>query len=222
MNGAPRRHSHRTRSAFVDWHGAIAVITLNRPGYGNVADAEISATFSAAMETFAGDQALRVGIVTGTGDTFCAAADISALTAGRTSAYRGFADFVRHQVGKPLIAAVNGLASDGGLDLILGCDAAIVSSEATLRPRQARDSVFTTDVLEPETALRCGIIDRIVHPHEVLPEAWRLARALAVTPPGPEGIAAAVTRRRGAGTPHFRRGESAGCQNCRPQPLARE
>ncbi|RZL80518.1 MAG: enoyl-CoA hydratase/isomerase family protein [Rhodococcus sp. (in: high G+C Gram-positive bacteria)] len=209
-------------NAVVDRHGSIAVITLNSPGYGNVADAEMSAPFSAAMETFAGDQGLRVGIVTGTGDTFCAVADIAALTAGLTSAYRGFADFVRHQVGKPLIAAVNGLASDGGLDLILGCDAAIVSSQATLRPRQARDSVFTADILEPETALRCGIIDRIVHPHEVLPEAWRLARALVVTPRASEGIAAAVTRRRGAGARHFRRGESAGCQNCRPQPLTRE
>ncbi|MFC0454026.1 enoyl-CoA hydratase-related protein [Rhodococcus jostii] len=205
-------------NAVVDRHGSIAVITLDRPGDGNVADAEMSAAFCAAMDTLAGDQGLRVGIVTGTGDTLCAVADISALTAGRTNAYRGFADFVRRQVGKPLIAAVNGLASDGGIDLNLGCDAAIVSSDATLRPRQARDSVLTADVLEPERALRCGIIDRIVHPHE----AWRLARALAVTPRAPEGIAAAVTRRRGAGARHFRRGESAGCQNGRPQPLTRE
>lgn len=209
----------RRGAAFLERHGPLAVITLNRPEVRNVVDSDVSAAVGAAMETLARSPDLRVGIITGAGDTFCAGADLAALTAGYSIDAPGhpdwgFAGFVRHDIGKPLIAAVNGSASGGGLDLILACDAAIVSSHASLGSRemgryadcdpdsvglgrrvQAR-SVFPRDPLEPETALRCGMIDRVVHPHEVLPEAMRLARALATPIPPREGIGAAVMRRR--------------------------
>ncbi|MFC9840414.1 enoyl-CoA hydratase/isomerase family protein [Rhodococcus sp. NPDC127530] len=195
------------------------MITLNRPEVRNVVDSDVSAAVGAAMETLASSPYLRVGIITGAGDTFCAGADLAALTAGYSidapgHPEWGFAGFVRHDIDTPLIAAANGSASGGGLDLILACDAAIVSSHASLGSREMRryadcdpDSgalggrrqaraVFLRDGLEPETALRCGMIDRIVHPHEVLPEAVRLARALATTIPPMEGIGAAVMRRR--------------------------
>ncbi|EKT76602.1 enoyl-CoA hydratase/isomerase family protein [Rhodococcus opacus M213] len=210
---------NRRGAAFLERHGPIAVITLNRPEVRNVVNSDVSAAVGAAMETLAHSPDLRVGILTGAGDTFCAGADLAALTAGHCinapgHPEWGFGGFVRHDIGKPLIAAVNGSASGGGLDLILACDAAIVSSHASLGTRgmgryadcdpdaralggrlQAR-SVFLGDALEPETALRCGMIDKVVHPHEVLPEAMRLARALATTIPPLEGIGAAVTRRR--------------------------
>ncbi|WP_237737201.1 MULTISPECIES: enoyl-CoA hydratase/isomerase family protein [Rhodococcus] len=210
---------NRRGAAFLERHGPIAVITLNRPEVRNVVNSDVSAAVGAAMETLAHSPDLRVGILTGAGDTFCAGADLAALTAGHSidapgHPEWGFGGFVRHDIGKPLIAAVNGSSSGGGLDLILACDAAIVSSHASLGSRgigryadcdpdaralggrlQAR-SVFLGDALEPETALRCGMIDRVVHPHEVLPEAMRLARALATTIPPLEGIGAAVMRRR--------------------------
>ncbi|KXX60787.1 enoyl-CoA hydratase/isomerase family protein [Rhodococcus sp. LB1] len=209
----------RRGAAFLARHGPIAVITLNRPEVRNVVNSDVSAAVGAAMETLAHSPDLRVGILTGAGDTFCAGADLAALTAGHSidapgHPEWGFGGFVRHDMRKPLIAAVNGSASGGGLDLILACDAAIVSSHASLGSRgmgryadcdpdaralggrlQAR-SVLLRDALEPETALRCGMIDRVVHPHEVLPEAMRLARALATTIPPLEGIGAAVMRRR--------------------------
>ncbi|NHU43636.1 enoyl-CoA hydratase-related protein [Rhodococcus opacus] len=210
---------NRRGAAFLERHGPIAVITLNRPEVRNVVNSDVSAAVGAAMETLAHSPDLRVGILTGAGDTFCAGADLAALTAGHSidapgHPEWGFGGFVRHDIGKPLIAAVNGSASGGGLDLILACDAAIVSSHASLGSPgmgryadcdpdaralggrlQAR-SVFLGDALEPETALRCGMVDRVVHPHEVLPEALRLARALATTIPPLEGIGAAVMRRR--------------------------
>ncbi|MDJ0420436.1 enoyl-CoA hydratase/isomerase family protein [Rhodococcus opacus] len=210
---------NRRGAAFLERHGPIAVVTLNRPEVRNVVNSDVSAAVGAAMETLPHSPDLRVGILTGAGDTFCAGADLAALTAGHSidtpgHPEWGFGGFVRHDIGKPLIAAVNGSASGGGLDLILACDAAIVSSHASLGSRgmgryadcdpdaralggrlQAR-SVFLGDALEPETALRCGMIDRVVHPHEVLPEALRLARALATTIPPLEGIGAAVMRRR--------------------------
>jgi len=210
---------NRRGAAFLERHGPIAVVTLNRPEVRNVVNSDVSAAVGAAMETLPHSPDLRVGILTGAGDTFCAGADLAALTAGHSidtpgHPEWGFGGFVRHDIGKPLIAAVNGSASGGGLDLILACDAAIVSSHASLGSRgmgryadcdpdaralggrlQAR-SVFLGDALEPETALRCGMIDRVVHPHEVLPEALRLARALATTIPPLDGIGAAVMRRR--------------------------
>ncbi|WP_213571935.1 enoyl-CoA hydratase-related protein [Rhodococcus sp. USK13] len=206
-------------AAFLERRGPVAIITLNRPELRNVVDAEVSAGVGAAMETLARSPDLRVGIITGAGGTFCAGADVVALTAGHSidapgHPEWGFAGFVHHEIDKPLIAAVNGSASGGGLDLVLACNAAIVSSHATLGPRAVRryedcnfrsgalggrlrfESVSFRDTLHPETALRCGIIDRIVHPHEVLPEAMRLARALATTRQTPDGIGAAVLRRR--------------------------
>ncbi|QHE69822.1 enoyl-CoA hydratase-related protein [Rhodococcus sp. WAY2] len=212
------RSDHRG-AAFLERRGSVAVITLNRPDLRNVVDAAVSAGVAAAMETLARSPDLRVGIITGAGDTFCAGADVAALSAGHSidapgHPEWGFAGFVRHEIDKPVIAAVNGSASGRGLDLVLACNAAIVSSHATLGPREVRrvedcnfrsgalggrlrfEPVSLRDTLHPETALRCGIIDRIVHPHEVLPEAMRLARALATTRPRPDGIGAAVLRRR--------------------------
>ena len=214
----------RRGPAFLERHGPLAVITLNRPEVRNVVDSDVSAAVGAALETLASSPDLRVGIITGAGDTFCAGADLAALTAGYSidapgHPEWGFAGFVRHDIGKPLIAAVNGSASGGGLDLILACDAAIVSSHASLGFREMRGyadcdpdaralgrrpqsgSVFLRDALEPETALRCGMIDRVVHPHEVLPEARRLARALTTPIPPREGIGAAVMRRRAGKNP---------------------
>ncbi len=130
---------NRRGAAFLERHGPIAVITLNRPEVRNVVNSDVSAAVGAAMETLAHSPDLRVGILTGAGDTFCAGADLAALTAGHSidapgHPEWGFGGFVRHDIGKPLIAAVNGSSSGGGLDLILACDAA----SSVLTPRSGR------------------------------------------------------------------------------------
>ncbi|WP_319617827.1 enoyl-CoA hydratase-related protein [Rhodococcus opacus] len=75
---------NRRGAAFLERHGPIAVITLNRPEVRNVVNSDVSAAVGAAMETLAHSPDLRVGILTGAGDTFCAGADLAALTAGHS------------------------------------------------------------------------------------------------------------------------------------------
>lgn len=191
--------------------GHVAVITLNRPEVMNAINAEMSLAAQRVVEEFVADPELRVGVLTGAGKAFCAGADLKEVAAGRplvdpSQRERGFGGFMRGFTDKPLIAAVNGYALGGGTELMLCCDLAVMSESATLGlpevkrgiiaaggglirlPRRiplaiALEYAMTGRPIDPDTALRWGLVNRVVPAEQVLDEAVALADEIAANAP---------------------------------------
>jgi crotonobetainyl-CoA hydratase len=198
-------------AAVLEGRGPVAVITLNRPHAMNAVNAELARAAGDALADFAADPELRVCVITGAGRAFCAGADLEELAAGRSvhdAAHpeRGFAGIVRQFVDKPVIAAVNGFALGGGTEIVLACDLAVLSDQARLGlpevtrglvagaggllrlhlqipPKVAAEAVFTGGAIDPETALRWGLANRVVPAADVLGTALGLAEAIAANAP---------------------------------------
>lgn len=191
--------------------GGIAVITLNRPRARNAVNAELSTALGRALEEIDADPGLHAGVLTGAGPAFCAGADLKALVAGQAITAHGhpewgFGGLVQHEIGKPLVAAVNGFALGGGTEILLACDLAVLSEEASLgfpevkrglfaaagglirMPRQVptklvMELALTGNALVAGDALRWGLVNRVVPPAEVISTAMDLARAIAGNAP---------------------------------------
>ncbi len=182
----------------VEKEGRIVIFTLNRPEVGNAINLEMVQELSKAMLDFRDDDDSWVGIVTGSGKAFCSGADIKeflpVLEKSRLKPWivpvtpiRGFYLY------KPLIAAVNGVAYGGGMELALGCDIRIASENArfgqlevtvgmmpgwggTQRlPRLvpwniAAEMIFTGKSIDAQEAYRIGLVNKVV-PLERLMEA---------------------------------------------------
>jgi crotonobetainyl-CoA hydratase len=211
MASIPKEAAVPGPAVLLERRGHVAVITLNRPTAMNAVNAALSQALGDAMAELAGDDHLRVGVVTGAGRAFCAGADLKELAAGRTvhdlaHPERGFAGFVRHFVDKPVIAAVNGFALGGGTEIVLACDLAVMSQEAKLGlpevsrglvaaaggllrlhrqipPKVAAEAAFTGEPLTAETALRWGLVNHVVPPGEVLGTALAVAEKIATNAP---------------------------------------
>jgi enoyl-CoA hydratase len=112
--------------------GRVLIITLNRPEAKNAFNAALSQALSAALDRLDEDPALSVGVLTGAGGSFSAGMDLKALLKGETSATqkRGGFGIMTLPPQKPLIAAIEGYAVAGGLELALCCDL-IVATEAS-------------------------------------------------------------------------------------------
>ena len=196
-------------------NGPVATITLNRPEKMNALD---PATYEEITQAFADierDRDILVGIITGAGDrAFTAGADLKLMHTGDESGGGGGGEWApwrpdRWDFGlttsKPLIAAVNGYALAGGLELALICDIRIASPNtifgtpevkwnllhgfgAYRLPRiislsHAMEMLLTGEFIDAETALRIGLISRIVPTDELMPEAERVAGRIAANGP---------------------------------------
>jgi crotonobetainyl-CoA hydratase len=198
-------------AATLNRNGAVALITLNRPAAMNAVNQEMSRAVGTALAELAADPRLRVGVITGAGRAFCAGADLKELAAGHSvhdpdHPEWGFAGLVRHFVDKPLIAAVNGLALGGGTEIVLACDLAVIGEDAQLGlpevrrglvaaaggllrvhrqlpPKLAAELVFTGEPIDAHTALRHGLVNRVVAQAEVLGVALGLAESIAGNAP---------------------------------------
>ncbi|MEU3657074.1 crotonase/enoyl-CoA hydratase family protein [Streptomyces sp. NPDC032161] len=134
-------------AATLERRDGIALITLNRPSALNSVDSNLSAAVGAALEEFATDDSLRVAVLTGAGRAFCAGMDLKEAAAGRDvmdplHPEWGFAGLVRHPLGKPVIAAVNGLALGGGVEIVLACDLVVADENATFGLPEVRHGLF--------------------------------------------------------------------------------
>ncbi|MDB5420144.1 MAG: enoyl-CoA hydratase, partial [Brevundimonas sp.] len=120
-------------SVRTDRDGHVMIITINRPDARNAIDQATHIGIGEALEAAEADPEVRVVVITGAGDrAFCAGADLKALSRGEKimpddSVQRawGFAGFVKHIIGKPTIAAVNGAALGGGTEIVLASDLAV-------------------------------------------------------------------------------------------------
>jgi enoyl-CoA hydratase/carnithine racemase len=201
--------------------GHVARITMNRPEAMNAIDRAHNAALEEAWRRFNEDPKIRVGVLTGAGaSAFSAGADLKDLIPSHHSAVRAGARppwsiggiTNEPHYGKPVIAAVNGHALAGGLELALACDIRICTPNATFGlaetkwalipgaggtqrlPRAvplgwAMEMILTGEPVDAETALRIGLVNRILPRELLVDEAMRLAAKIASR--GPLAVRAA-------------------------------
>lgn len=196
-------------SVRVEVRGAITVVEIDRPGARNAVDGPTAAALAEAFRAFAADEGQRVAILTGAGGTFCAGADLKALGQGRGNRVEVEGDGplgpTRMLLPKPCIAAVEGHAVAGGLELALWCDLRVAARGAifgvfcrrfgvplidggTVRlPRligasRALDMILTGRPVDAEEALQMGLVNRLCEPGQALATALVLAETLAALP----------------------------------------
>jgi enoyl-CoA hydratase len=191
--------------------GPVAVVTIDRPEARNAVDGPTAAALAEAFRGFAADEALAAAVLTGAGGTFCAGADLKAIGSGRGNrldvdqSLDGPMGPTRMVLTKPVIAAVEGYAVAGGLELALWCDLRVAASDAvfgvycrrwgvplvdggTVRlPRligqsHALDLILTGRGVSGDEARRMGLANRIVEPGGALAAAVALGHELAAFP----------------------------------------
>jgi enoyl-CoA hydratase len=181
----------------------VLVITINRPDQRNAVNAAVAAGIAAALDDLDADSELSLGVLTGAGKGFCAGMDLKAFVAGE-SGYaddRGFAGITRRAAVKPLIAAIEGFAVAGGLEVALACDLIVAASGArlgipevkrslvaaagallrlprTLPRNVAMELALTGELINAERAYELGLVNRLAEPGRALDAALELAAAI--------------------------------------------
>jgi enoyl-CoA hydratase/carnithine racemase len=194
----------------------IMVVTINRPDQRNAINAAVAEGIAAALDELDADDGLSVGVLTGAGKGFCAGMDLKAFVAGERPYVgdRGFAGITQRSARKPLIAAIEGFAVAGGLEVALACDLIVAARGARLGipevkrslvaaggallrlprslPRNvAMELALTGDPIDAERASALGLVNRLAEPGEALATAVRLAETIAANGP----LALAATKR---------------------------
>ena len=194
-----------------DRHGRTLVVTIDRPERRNAVDGPTAQALHDAFTTFDGDDDLDVAVLTGTGGTFCAGADLKAITEGTGNRIEedvrlpGPLGCTRLLLSKPVIAAVEGHAVAGGLELSLWCDLRVAASDATFGvycrrwgvplvdggtirlPRligqsRALDMILTGRGVSGTEAGEWGLANRVTDPGAALDAAIDLAGSLSAFP----------------------------------------
>jgi enoyl-CoA hydratase len=187
----------------------VAIVTIDRPEVRNAVDGPTAAELADAFRRFEADATLDVAILTGADGTFCAGADLKAVASGRGNRVTLDGDGPmgpsRMQLGKPVIAAVEGHAVAGGLELALWCDLRVAARDAvfgvycrrwgvplvdggTVRlPRlvgmsHAMDLILTGRGVSGDEARAMGLANRLTEPGEALATALELANQLSRFP----------------------------------------
>lgn len=189
--------------------GKVLVVTINRPDVRNAVDSATALALGDAFRTFDRDESLHAAILTGAGGSFCAGADLREVAEGRRPPVdphgSGPMGPTWLLLSKPVIAAVEGHAVAGGLELALWCDLRVAAQNAvfgvfnrrwgvplidlgTVRlPRmighgRALDLILTGRAVAAEEALQIGLVNRVVEKGKTLEAALQLAKSLAEFP----------------------------------------
>ncbi len=191
----------------------ILLITINRPDQRNAVNAAAAHGIADALDVLDADAGLSVGVLTGAGKGFSAGMDLKAFVTGERpwAGDRGAFGIVERSADKPLIAAIEGFAVAGGLEIALACDLIVAARGAKLGipevkrslvaaggallrlprvlPRTiAMELALTGDPIEAERAYELGLVNRLAAPGETVTAALQLAEAIAAN--GPLALAA--------------------------------
>jgi enoyl-CoA hydratase len=189
--------------------GAVAVVTIERPEVRNAVDQPTRLALIDAFRRFDAEPIHSVAILTGAGGAFCAGADLKAFAAGKAQPLTVNGDAPMGPTGmtlsKPVIAAIEGAAVAGGLELALWCDLRVAARNATLGvycrrfgvplidlgtirlPRlighsRAMDLILTGRGVSGEEAERIGLVNRVAEPGDAVSVAMTIAQDLARLP----------------------------------------
>jgi enoyl-CoA hydratase len=197
----------------VERDGRIQIITLNRPEARNAVNRALAEGLAEALDALDADDELSVGVLTGAGGGFCAGMDLKAFVQGEVPYVgdRGFAGITQRSARKPLIAAIEGFAVAGGLEVALACDLIVAGRSAKLGipevkrslvaaggallrlPRRLPEGVamelaLTGDPISAERGHEFGLVNRLADDGQALEAALELARKIAAN--GPLALAA--------------------------------
>ncbi len=195
--------------------GRIALITLNRPEARNAVNGEVAEAMEAAIDQLEDDPEIWVGIITANTEgqerpVFCAGADLKAINSGQGGALGtrrgGFAGFVYRERKKPVIVAVDGLATAGGCEIVLGADLVVATTRSSFGlaevkrnliagagglfrlPRAigqaaAMEAILTGEPIPAERAYNLGLVNRLVEPGAAVTAAIELATKICEAAP---------------------------------------
>lgn len=192
-----------TQDALVETRDGVMIITVNRPEAKNAMNKAASELIAAALDQLDADNDLRVGIITGAGGTFCSGMDLKGFLRGETPfvSGRGFGGLTQKSPDKPLIAAVDGYALAGGLELAIACDMIVANENAKfgipevkrglaaaaggllrlpkkIPPHIAMELALTGEFIDAKRAYELGLVNRIT-PGAALDAALELAQTIA-------------------------------------------
>jgi enoyl-CoA hydratase len=196
--------------------GRIAVITLNRPEARNAVNVDVARGLEDAVDRLEGDDDTWVGVLcANTGEqerpVFCAGADLKVIgETGNADALEtergGFAGFVYRERTKPIVVAVDGLATAGGLEIVLAADVVVATTRSAFGlaevkrnlvagagglfrlPRvigrvPAMDAILTGEPIDASRAYALGLVSRLVEPGDAYEEAMRVAQQIVAAGP---------------------------------------
>ncbi|MCB0999785.1 MAG: enoyl-CoA hydratase-related protein [Ilumatobacteraceae bacterium] len=195
--------------------GRVGVITLNRPDARNAVNGDVASGIEAAIDQLENDQEVWVGILRANSEgqdkpVFCAGADLKAINSGSAGGLNtergGFAGFVYRERTKPIIVAVDGLATAGGCEIVLAADLVVATTRSSFGlaevkrnliagagglfrlPRAigqaaAMEMILTGEPLPAPRAYELGLVSRLVEPGQAFDEAMKLAAQIALAAP---------------------------------------
>ncbi|MCP5183598.1 MAG: enoyl-CoA hydratase/isomerase family protein [Pseudomonadales bacterium] len=178
----------------------LLILRMQRSAKRNAIDRALADAIDAALNTLEDDPTLWAGVLTGDGSIFSAGSDLRA-NGDYVTERGGEYGVIRRQRTKPLIAAVEGAALGGGMEIVLACDLVVASTNArfglpevcigviptcaglfrapnALPLNLARELILTGDPIDAQRAYHAGLVNRLVEPGEALPEAIRLAERI--------------------------------------------
>ena len=184
--------------------GNVLLITIDRPEVRNAVNAAVAAGVAGALDELDGDDSLSVGVLTGAGGFFSAGMDLGAFVRGESPWFgdRGFAGIAQRASVKPLIAAIEGFAVAGGMEVALACDLIVAARGAKLGIPEAKRSLvaaggallrlprrmpyhvvmelaLTGDTMPAERFHEFGVVNRLAEPGTAVDVALELAAAIA-------------------------------------------
>ena len=195
--------------------GQVAVLTLNRPEARNAINGEVANAMEAAIDQMEADPNVWVGVLRANTEgqarpVFCAGADLKAINSGQGAslgtARGGFAGIAYRERVKPIIVAVDGLATAGGCEIVLSCDMVVASTQASFGLAEvkrnliagagglyrlphaigrnvAMELILTGEPLSADRAHQLGLVNRLVAPGEAFTAAMELAAQVTAAAP---------------------------------------